>query len=82
MNMRLLGAPTLAHVGPDMVDANNIHQHIVSVPSDRLYDANCMSQRLITRKKMVLIARLDESMRNAELNDSKRDIKGTKLSKL
>ncbi|KZT05333.1 uncharacterized protein LAESUDRAFT_726963 [Laetiporus sulphureus 93-53] len=40
MNMRLLGARTLKEVVPEMVDANCIHQHIVSVPSDRLYDSN------------------------------------------
>lgn len=39
--MRLLGAPTINDVTPDMVDASNIHTHVVSVPSDRLYDANC-----------------------------------------
>lgn len=42
MNMRLIGAPTIAEIGPDMVDASNIGTHIVSVPTDRLYDANCM----------------------------------------
>ena len=42
MNMRLLGAPSIADIRPDMVDASNIHSHVVSVPSDRLYDANCM----------------------------------------
>jgi len=41
MNMRLLGAPSLKDVVPEMVDASNIHSHIVSVPGDRLYDANC-----------------------------------------
>ena len=41
MNLRLLGAPTLKDVVPEMVDASNIHLHVVSVPSDRLYDANC-----------------------------------------
>jgi len=40
MNMRLLGAPTLKDVVPEMVDAHNIHSHIVSVPGDRLYDSN------------------------------------------
>lgn len=43
MNMRLIGAPTIAEIGPDMVDASNIGMHVVSVPTDRLYDANCMS---------------------------------------
>lgn len=41
MNMRLLGAPALKDVVPEMVDASNIHTHIVAVPGDRLYDSNC-----------------------------------------
>lgn len=41
MNMRLLGAPTLKDVVPDMVDVGSISQHVVAVPGDRLYDANC-----------------------------------------
>lgn len=40
MNLRLLGAPTIKDVVPDMVDASNIGMHIVSVPTDRLYDSN------------------------------------------
>ncbi|KNZ74924.1 Cytochrome b2, mitochondrial [Termitomyces sp. J132] len=41
MNMRLLGAKTMKDVVPSMVDASNIHTHIVAVPEDRLYDSNC-----------------------------------------
>jgi L-lactate dehydrogenase (cytochrome) len=41
MNMRLLGAPTLKDVVPSMVDASNVHSHIVSVPGDNLYNNNC-----------------------------------------
>jgi hypothetical protein len=41
MNMRLLGAPTLKDVVPSMVDASNVHTHIVSVPGDNLYNNNC-----------------------------------------
>lgn len=41
MNMRLLGAPTLKDVVRDMVDASCLHQHIVSVPDDRLFYLNC-----------------------------------------
>jgi hypothetical protein len=41
MNMRLLGAPNLEDVVPSMVDASNIHTHIVSVPGDNLYNNNC-----------------------------------------
>lgn len=41
MNLRLLGAPTLKDVVPSMVDASNVHTHIVSVPGDNLYNNNC-----------------------------------------
>jgi len=40
MNMRLLGAPTIKDVVPEMVDASNIGSHIVAVPSDTLYNSN------------------------------------------
>jgi len=40
MNLRLLGAPTLKDVVPSMVDASNVHAHIVSVPGDNLYNNN------------------------------------------
>ncbi|KZP10658.1 hypothetical protein FIBSPDRAFT_872351 [Athelia psychrophila] len=40
MNMRLLGAPTLKDVVPTMVDASNVHTHIVAVPGDNLYNNN------------------------------------------
>ena len=43
MNMRLLGARTLAEVRPEMVDASSLQSHIVAVPGDRLYDSNCES---------------------------------------
>lgn len=41
MSMRLLGARTVKELVPEMVDASSIHQHIVSVPTDRLYESNC-----------------------------------------
>jgi L-lactate dehydrogenase (cytochrome) len=41
MNLRLLGARTIKDVVPDMVDASNIHAHLVAVPRDELYDSNC-----------------------------------------
>ncbi len=41
MNLRLLGAPTLKNVVPEMVDTSNLSSHIVSVPDDRLYVSNC-----------------------------------------
>jgi len=40
MNMRLVGARNLKELVPEMVDASNIHQHLVAVPGDRLYDTN------------------------------------------
>ncbi|KDQ52808.1 hypothetical protein JAAARDRAFT_162334 [Jaapia argillacea MUCL 33604] len=40
MNMRLIGARNLKEIVPEMVDAHNIHQHVVAVPGDRLYDNN------------------------------------------
>jgi hypothetical protein len=41
MNLRLLGARTIRDVIPAMVDASNIHTHLVAVPRDQLYDSNC-----------------------------------------
>ena len=41
MNLRLLGAQTIKDVVPDMVDASNVHTHLVAVPRDQLYEANC-----------------------------------------
>lgn len=43
MNMRLIGAKTIKDVVPEMVDASNIHTHVIAVPGDRLYDSNCPS---------------------------------------
>ncbi|EIM85014.1 uncharacterized protein STEHIDRAFT_81830 [Stereum hirsutum FP-91666 SS1] len=40
MNMRLIGAKTIKDVVPEMVDASNIHTHVIAVPGDRLYDSN------------------------------------------
>jgi L-lactate dehydrogenase (cytochrome) len=40
MNLRLLGARTIRDVVPAMVDASNIHSHLVAVPHDQLYDGN------------------------------------------
>jgi L-lactate dehydrogenase (cytochrome) len=47
MNMRLLGAPTIKDVVSSMVDASNIHTHLVSVPGDSLYDSNCKSHPML-----------------------------------
>jgi L-lactate dehydrogenase (cytochrome) len=43
MNMRLLGARNIKEVVAEMVDASNIHLHMVSVPADNLYESNCAS---------------------------------------
>ncbi|KAH9955030.1 FMN-dependent dehydrogenase-domain-containing protein [Russula dissimulans] len=40
MNLRLLGAQTIKDVVPSMVDASNIHSHLVAVPHDELYNSN------------------------------------------
>jgi len=45
MNMRLLGARTLKEIVPSMVDASNIHNHLVAVPVDRLYESNYESMQ-------------------------------------
>ncbi|TDL18057.1 hypothetical protein BD410DRAFT_822490 [Rickenella mellea] len=50
MNMRLLGAPTIKDVVPDMVDARSISTHVVAVPGDRLYDSNYDSMQSATLK--------------------------------
>jgi L-lactate dehydrogenase (cytochrome) len=70
MNLRLLGAPTLKDVVPGMVDASNIHSHMVAVPSDRLYDGNCEFPRpfwLITPDH----PHLDVGMQGAQLRKLK-----------
>ena len=41
MSLRLLGALTIKDIVPAMVDATNIHSHLVAVPHDQLYNANC-----------------------------------------
>lgn len=68
MNMRLVGARNLKELVPEMVDASNIHQHLVSVPNDRLYDMNCKSRvfRSVCFKRFMSI-HLDESMQGARL---------------
>ena len=38
MNMRLLGARTVADLVPEMVDASALNQHIVAVPTDHLFE--------------------------------------------
>jgi L-lactate dehydrogenase (cytochrome) len=43
MNLRLLGAPTIKDVVPEMVDASNLSSHGSPVPGDKLYDSNCTS---------------------------------------
>ncbi|KII95635.1 hypothetical protein PLICRDRAFT_34557 [Plicaturopsis crispa FD-325 SS-3] len=52
MNMRLLGAPTIKDVVPEMVDASSISSHIVAVPGDRLYDRNYESMQHARLKEL------------------------------
>ncbi|KAF9446519.1 hypothetical protein P691DRAFT_803851 [Macrolepiota fuliginosa MF-IS2] len=40
MNLRLLGAPTIKDVVPEMVDASNISSHGSAIPGDKLYESN------------------------------------------
>ncbi|PVF97502.1 hypothetical protein CPB86DRAFT_785806 [Serendipita vermifera] len=49
MNMRLLGAPTIADVVPEMVDARSLCSHSAP-PSDELYMANYEALRRATLK--------------------------------
>lgn len=44
MNLRLLGAPTIKDVVPEMVDASNVSSHASNVPGDKLYENNCTYQ--------------------------------------
>ena len=71
MNMRLLGAPTLKDVVPDMVETSSISQHVVAVPGDRLYDTNCEYIGPLYRSSYPLTVSSDESMQIARLRDVK-----------
>lgn len=68
MNMRLIGAPTLKDVLPDMVDTHSISTHVVPVPADRLYDNNCEYTSL---RALNLTRGPDESLRIAQLKNFK-----------
>ncbi|KZV66454.1 hypothetical protein PENSPDRAFT_755719 [Peniophora sp. CONT] len=52
MNMRLLGAKTIADVVPEMVDASGIQAHTVTVPGDRLYNSNYESMQHARLKEL------------------------------
>jgi len=52
MNLRLLGAPTLKDLSPEMVDAHNVHSHIASVPGDELYNKNYVAMQFAKLKGM------------------------------
>lgn len=58
MNMRLLGAPTLRNVVPEMVDIANLRSHTVSVPDDRLYAGNYQSLETAKLKVASMKSRL------------------------
>ena len=68
MNMRLIGAPTLKDVVPDMVDTRSISAHVVSVTGDRLYDNNCEYNSF---RAPNLTRGADESMKIAQLKNLK-----------
>jgi hypothetical protein len=74
MNLRLLGARTLKEVVPEMVDASGIHNHSVSVPSDRLYEGNCMCCRLhsISRQSSIYL-RVGTQMRGLGRRSSEKE---------
>ena len=55
MNMRLLGAQTIADLTPEMVDASALSQHIVTVPRDNLFEATCKPLLHFLGPKMLLI---------------------------
>ena len=71
MNLRLLGARTIKDVVPAMVDASNIHSHIVAVPHDQLYNANCTSLSMFTHLYRINCFFPDENMQHASLRDGK-----------
>ncbi|KAK0486161.1 FMN-dependent dehydrogenase-domain-containing protein [Armillaria novae-zelandiae] len=58
MNMRLLGAPTLRNVVPEMVDISNLRSHTVSVPDDRLFAGNYQSLETAKLKVASMKSRL------------------------
>ena len=69
MNLRLLGAQTIRDVVPAMVDASNIHAHLVAVPPDQLYDSNCtgFAESVGTNTEFFP----DQRMQHARLRDIK-----------
>lgn len=69
MNMRLLGAKTIADVVPEMVDASGIQAHTVAVPGDRLYDNNCKYLTTSALRQCFLTIEIDESMQHARLRE-------------
>jgi hypothetical protein len=40
MNLRLIGAPKLSDIGPEMVDARSVSMH-VNMPGESSYMQNC-----------------------------------------
>lgn len=68
MNLRLLGAPTIKDIVPEMVDASNISSHASVVPGDRLYETNCTFSRCLLAARSVDKA-IDESMQHARLRE-------------
>jgi len=69
MNLRLLGAQTIRDVVPAMVDASNIHTHLVAVPPDQLYESNCA--RFAGPVGTNIDSFPDQGMQHARLRDIK-----------
>jgi len=52
MNMRLIGAPTIKDIRPDMVDISSLSSHVGAIPSDKLYDSNYESMQHAKLKEL------------------------------
>lgn len=76
MDMRLLGAPTISDLTSDMVDYRNVGAHIVAVPTDRQYDANCpyLLPFISPSGNVVDCIIVDEGMQSARLRDEKSNL--------
>jgi hypothetical protein len=58
MNLRLIGAPKLSDIGPEMVDAKSIGLH-VTMPGESAYMQNCKSKA----SNLYLIVNADQAKR-------------------
>ena len=75
MSMRLLGARSLKEVVREMVDASNIHHHVVAVPDDKLYHSNCeLAQDGSMRFTLLICGFADESLQAVRLREIKSNL--------